>query len=228
MKNYTSLRTLFLFAAAVVAAADASAQWQVGVKSGIDVTSVDRSQAGRVDETYSSRTGWAAGVMAQYSIKDWFALRAEIDLMDRTHRMDRNITYLDPVYTVYHNTYMMIPVLADFSFGGSRLRGHLYAGGYAGAWLKARRNGTTFWMTDALIYFEPFDETMSFTDEQRRFTAGIQAGVGLSYEFPGHWGVLLDAMTIYDLVSYQKSSAHLADPRYLSSIAVTLGVTYRF
>lgn len=227
MKSIASLR-IVLFFVLVATASRVSAQWQIGIGAGIDITSVDRSQAGRVDESYSSGVGWAAGIMGRYSFNDWFALRAEIDVMDRSHWMDRNINYLDPVYTVYHNTYMIIPILADFSFGGNRLRGHLYAGGYAGTWLNARRSGTTFWMTDYLVYFEPFNEKMTITDEQRRFTAGLQAGVGLSYDISGHWGVMLDAMECYDLVSYRKSPAHLADPRYLSSIAVTLGITYSF
>ena len=212
----------------VLASASASAQWEAGVKAGMNITSPDRSQAGRVDETYSSRVGWTAGVMARYSFNDWLALRADISVMDRSHRMDRNITYLDPVHTIWHNIYMMIPVMADFSFGGRKLRGHVYAGAFAGCWLRANREGTTYWMTDDYAYFAPFNEKMEFTGEQQRFTAGLQAGAGLSYSFSDRWGILLDAIYCYDLVSYRKSNSRPADPRYFSSLAVTLGVTYKF
>lgn len=214
-----------LISVAIFTSSVASAQWQVGIKAGCGITSADRSQSGRVDETYSSGTGWAAGALAQYSFTDWLAIRAEINAMDRVHRMDRNINYLDPVHTVYHNTYLLVPVLADFSFGGKKLRGHMYAGGFAGYWLSARREGTTFWMTDYHVYFSPFNEKATFSDEQQRFTAGIQAGAGLSYKFSERWGVLLDAMYCYDLVSYRKSSPHLTDSRYLGSLVFTLGVT---
>lgn len=212
----------------IASATGVSAQWQVGIKSGVSITSTDRSQSGRVDETYSSRAGWRAEAMAEYAFNEWFGLGVGINLMERSHRMDRNIRYLDPVYTISHNTYMMIPVTTDFSFGGSRLRGHMYAGCFTGYRLKASREGTTYWMTDYNIYFEPFDEEMESSSEEQRFTAGLAGGVGLSYLFTDHWGVLLDAVYYYDMVSYRKSSKHLSDPRYLNSLAVSLGVTYKF
>lgn len=227
MRNRISLRTV-LSVIALAAAAEVSAQWQVGIEAGMDITSIDRSQAGRVDETYSSEVGWTCGLMARYSVRDWLAVRTGFDVMDRTHRMDRNITYLDPVYTEYKNTYLTVPLMADFSFGGTRLRGHMYAGGFAGYWLNAEREGTTYWMTDYYVYFSPFDERVEFTDEQQRFTAGLQTGAGISYLISNHLGVSLDAIYYYDLVSYQKSSEHLSDPRYLSSLAVSLGVTWNF
>lgn len=202
------------------------AQWQVGVKAGTVVTAVDRSQAGRVDETYSAGTGWAAGVTGAISVTDWFAVRAELDLMDRTHRMDRNLPYLDPVYTIHHNTYAVLPVLADFSFGRNRLRGHMYAGAFAGYWLNAHRKGVTFWMTDYNVYFNDFNEKEEFTKEQRRAAAGLEAGAGLSCRLTPVCTLNLEAMYLYDLVSYTRSNPHIADPRYLDTIGISFGVSF--
>lgn len=209
-------------------APDVFAQWQTSIKAGVNITASDHSQAGRVDETYSAGTSWITGVTVQYNFLEWLALRAEIDVADRTHRMDRNIRYLDPVYTEYHNTYLMVPVLADFSFGGKKVRGHMYAGGFAGWWMGAGRQGTTFWMTDYKVYFTQFNERMGFNNEHRRLTAGLTAGTGISYNFNGKWGISLDAIYFHDLVSYRKDSSFIPDTRYLSSISATFGTSYKF
>ena len=50
------------------------AQWAVGIKGGVNSTSVDRSNAGRIDETYSSLRGFDLGIQGHYSFNDWLAI----------------------------------------------------------------------------------------------------------------------------------------------------------
>ncbi len=210
----------------LLAAMDASAQWSVGLRGGWTSTTISRYDAGRMDEAYSPLGGFEAGVQGSYTFNSWFAVRANLSFMQRSHRMDRNLNYLDSVYTNHRNSYLMLPVVADFSFGGERLRGHLLAGGYAGYWLGEHRKGTTFWMTDYNVYFEPFDEKRDFTDEDSRFNAGVVFGAGLSYGIGEKWALGLDALYYYDLTSHHKGYAHLADPRYLNTFSLTLSVNY--
>ena len=165
------------------ATAQEAPKWTIGVKGGWSYTSIDRSNTGRVDETYSPLSGYDVGVQARYSLLDWLAIRADLDVMSRSHKMDRNLHYLDPVYTKYFNDYLVLPVMADFSFGGKKLRGHAYGGVYGAYWMKARMEGTTFWMTDYYVYFEDFKENREFKNEDRRLTAGGVGGLGLSYAF---------------------------------------------
>ena len=204
------------------------AQWQLGVEAGCGITSITRSQAGRVDETYGSRASYDIGIYARYSILNWLAIRADLELTERNHRMERNLAYIQPVYTIYRNTYLQLPVMADFSFGGKKVRGHMYAGGFAGALLSGRNKGTTFWMTDDNIYFQDFDVSADLT-ERNRVTAGLVGGAGLSYDVTDR--IILDATVLYyyDLVSYQKdSSKHISDPRYLNTLGITIGAAYKF
>ena len=210
----------------LLAAMDASAQWSVGLRGGWTSTTISRYDAGRMDEAYSPLSGFEAGVQSSYTFNSWFAVRANLSFMQRSHRMDRNLNYLDSVYTNHRNSYLMLPVVADFSFGGERLRGHLLAGGYAGYWLSEHRKGTTFWMTDYNVYFEPFDEKRDFTDEDSRLNAGVVFGAGLSYGIGEKWALGLDALYYYDLTSHHKGYAHLADPRYLNTFSLTLSVNY--
>ncbi|MBR3557721.1 MAG: outer membrane beta-barrel protein [Bacteroidales bacterium] len=205
-----------------------NAQWSLGIKGGWDYTSITRSNAGRIDETHSPLSGYDVGIQARYGFTDWFALRADLSVMRRSHRMDRHLNYLDSLYTEHHNLYLMLPVLADFSFGGEHFRGHAMLGGYVGYWLQERRKGKTYWMTDYYVFFDDFNEVREFTSEDRRFNAGLVGGVGLSYLINEHWGLNLDAIYYYDLVSHRRSSPHLRDPRYLNTLSVTFGASYTF
>jgi hypothetical protein len=218
-------RIIFLFALLLgLATEGVHAQWAVGIKGGVNATSVDRSNAGRIDETYSSLRGFDLGIQAHYSFNDWLALRVDLDYMTRSHRMDRNLTIVDTLFMEYSNSYLMLPVLADFSFGGSKLRGHLLCGGFAGYWLTAHRKGVTFGITG----FLDVDEDLEFNDDTQRLTAGLAAGASLSYDINSWLGVNLDALYYYDLVSYRKGYEHLNDPRYLSTLTFDLGVYYKF
>jgi len=208
--------------------ASLSAQWSIGLKGGWDRTSITRYDASRIDEVYSPLGGYEVGIQARYAFTDWFALRADLSVMRRSHRMDRNLNYLDSLYTNHHNLYLMLPVMADFSFGGEHLRGHALVGGFVGYWLRDHMVGKTYWMTDYYVYFNDFDEMRTFTESDRRFCAGVTGGLGLSYDFNDHWGLNLDALYYYDLVSHHKGYPHLRDPRYLNTLSVTLGVSYTF
>ena len=219
---------LLLAIGALLFCGSAAAQWSIGRRIGWSTTTISRYNGGRFDEAYSAVSGFEAGLQGSYAINQWLAVRANLCYMQRSHRMDRNLNYIDSVYTRYRNSYLMLPIVADLSFGGERLRGHLLAGGYADYWLRERRKGTTFWMTDYNVYFEPFDEEHKFTDEDQRLNAGVCFGVGASYALGDKWVAALDAMYYYDLTSHHKSSPHLADPRYLNTLTVSINMNYKF
>ena len=219
----------FVLAVSILQAQDGgttTSRWAVGLRAGISTTTISRYDAGRMDEAYSAMNGFTAGIQGRYAVNDWLAVRADLNFMQRSHRMDRNLNYLDPVYTVHINSYLMLPVLADFSFGGKSLRGHLLTGGYAGYWLFERRRGTTYWMTDYYVFFEDFDERREFTEEDMRFNAGVTFGAGLTYTVGDKWDVGVDALYYYDLTSHHVGYPALVDPRYLNTLTVTLGVSY--
>ena len=222
-RNIVGLALLALLAAA---GGEAAAQWAVGVRMGWTGTSISRYDGGRMDESYSPLGGLEVGLQGRYKVSDWLAVRADLSLMQRSHRMDRNLNYLDPVYTEHINSYIMLPVTADFSFGGEQLRGHLLAGGYGGYWASERRCGQTYWMTDYYVYFEPFDEMREITDEDQRLKAGAAVGAAITYSANSKWEVGVETMYYYDLTSHHRGTPHLADPRYLNTLTLTMTINY--
>ncbi len=205
----------------------ALAQWSVGVHGGLTLTGVERSQAGRIDETYENLKGFDAGIDGNYAFNSWFSLRAQLDVMQRNHRMQRHLNYIHPVHTDHVNTYLTLPLMADFSFGNQRLRGHLLLGGYGAYWLNHRIKGTTYGMTDYEVFFNQFDEKSPFSSSDRRVDFGTVAGVGLSYGITDYIDLSLNAMYYYSLLSYYKGYPALKDYRYLNTASFTFGISYK-
>ena len=232
-KNYLKIIAVVLLCwTAVEANAQMNSKWTIGVKGGWNWTNIDRSNMGRIDETYSPLGNYDGSLQARYQLTDWLAVRADLGIISRSFRMDRNLHYLDPVYTKYTNDYLMLPLMADFSFGGKKLRGHAFCGGFGSYWLSAHLEGKTYWMTDYYVYFDDFKEVREFNSEDQRFIAGAVGGLGLSYAFFGSNeaspAISLDALYYYDLVSHHKGYAHLSDPRYLNTLSITLGISCSF
>ncbi|MBR5352251.1 MAG: PorT family protein [Bacteroidales bacterium] len=220
-------RILFLFLLCLLQQT-AVAQWSLGVHGGANSTSITRSHADRVDETYSSLCGFDLGINGRYTINPWLSLRADLSLMQRNHRLQRHLNYLSPVHTDHRNTYLTLPLMVDFSFGGSKLKGHLLLGGYCGYWMGQRVSGTTYTMSDYYVFFVDFNERRDFTREDRRFNAGLSGGVALSYTLADNIALSLDALYYYDLLSHHKGYLNLQDYRYLNTLSVTLGISYQF
>lgn len=208
----------------IAIAVNASAQFGIGLKAGAAFNSVTRSNGGRIDETYHAKTGYDYGLKFTYQINDWFAMRADIEMMSRSHTMKRNLNAVKDIYTDYKNGYINLPVMADFSFGGEKLRGHLLAGGYISYWMTSKVKGKTINIADEFV---PFDEKNSFNEYHNRLVAGVVAGPGISYDVTEKITLQLDALIYYDMVSYMKIGEISKDPRYNNTLSITLGATYK-
>ena len=216
-----------MVAALVAICSEASAQWSLGLRGGWNSTTISRYNGGRMDESYSALHGFDFSIQGIYSFNTWLAVRADLGFMQRSHRMDRNLNYLNPVYTEHVNNYLTLPLYADFSFGSEKLRGHLLTGAYAGYWINEHRSGITYWMTDYNVYFEPFDEKRDFTDEDQRLVAGFSFGAEITYSISSKLELGIDALYFYDLTSHHKGNINLADPRYLNTLSIGLNVNYK-
>ena len=219
--NKTKLLILLIF---IVLTTSVKAQFGIGLKGGLDFNSVTRSNSGRIDETYHAKNGADYGLILSYQINEWFALRANVEMLSRSHTMKRNLNAVKGLYTDYNNQYLTVPVMADFTFGGTKVRGHFLMGGYVSYWMMANVSGNTI---DLYNKIRPFDEKMEFNEYHNRFVAGLVAGPGLSVDLSDNISLELDALLYYDLMSYMKVSKVSLDPRYNNTASLTLGVIYK-
>lgn len=106
--------------------------------------------------------------------------------------------------------YLSVPLFARFSFGGTKLRGFLDAGFYAGGWLSSWREGTTFasfaenseednpsGIGDVEGLYT-YDEKFAFDSRRdNRFEGGALVGVGLEYRLTPVWAVLAECRYLF-------------------------------
>ena len=121
------------------------------------------------------------------------------------------------------NTYLQLPVMASFSFGGTKLRGFCHVGAYGGYWLNSRIKGVAI---NHLI-FESYDidEDIPFDSERdQRWDFGFLGGLGMEYRFASHWAAQVEMRYYHSVVSTQKDYMRVKDPKYNSTLALQAGV----
>ena len=82
------------------------------------------------------------GVPVTYSYNDWFTLRADALFVQKNYKMHRS-SYVAGFHSKCSNNYLSLPIVAQFSFGGKRLRGFVNGGGYLGYWLSSYQKDNT-------------------------------------------------------------------------------------
>ena len=118
------------------------AQWQVGLTGGYSVNTLSTDTHYAYNLNYESRGGLTIGVPVIYSFNDWFTLRADALFVQKNYKMHRS-GYFAGFHSEWSNNYLSLPIVAQFSFGGKRLRGFVNGGGYLGYWLSSYQKGNT-------------------------------------------------------------------------------------
>ena len=179
------MKKFLILALTAFATLQASAQWRIGVNVGgmynhyvIDKHYFD-------DYQYKDRWGVGFGLMGQYDILDWLGVRAELDYVQKNHQQMRTLEETDCRIT---NSYLQLPVMASFSFGGTKLRGFCHVGAYGGYWLNSRIKGVAInhlifesYDIDEMRYYHSVVSTqkdyMRVKDPKYNSTLALQAGV---------------------------------------------------
>ena len=194
------MKKILFLALAALATLQAAAQWRIGVNVGgmynhyvIDKHYFD-------DYQYKDRWGVGFGLMGQYDILDWLGVRAELDYVQKNHQQMRTLDELDCRIT---NTYLQLPVMASFSFGGTKLRGFCHVGAYGGYWLNSRIKGDVFSSFSRKTY--DVDQEIPFDSERDQ-----------------------EMRYYHSVVSTQKDYMRVKDPKYNSTLALQAGVCYFF
>ena len=210
------------------------AQWRVGASAGADYNHYSINTQYQTDFRYAGAFGWSASVFGQYNFQEWFGLRVEAEAMQRNYRFYRTDTYADTDYTTL-NTYMQVPVLAQFSFGPSvyhaeavrGLRGFVNIGCYAGYWMTGWQKGTWFdsFSGQTMTINRPYD----FQEQKdQRADFGLAGGIGLEYRFSEHWAMHLEGRCYYSILSTVKPYMRVKDNRYNTTVGLQAGFSYIF
>ena len=233
------MKRLFLFFFVISNCISVAAQWRVGITAG--ATYNDYSIDNHYMSDWHYKGAWGKlptgsyyvylstlGIMGQYDITDWLGVRADLNWAMKDHRQYRTMVSTD--YETL-NSYLQLPIMASFSFGGDKIRGFLNTGFYTDYWLSSYDYGEQqFPMTGVGMYGKFRNEFDSERDQ--RFDFGFVGGAGIEWRFnflKQNWTwQIIEARVYYSTTSTQKDYMKIKDPRYNTTFALQSGLCYFF
>ena len=211
------------------------AQWRVGASLGADYNLYSINTQYQTDYRYEGAWGGSAAVFGQYNFAPWrdlhaydflrwIAVRAELEVVEKSFRSHRTGYYKDWDYN-NRNLYLQLPVMAQVAFGSDKVHGFLNLGGYAGYWAYAWQKGALFdFLNEVRV---PIDEPYIFQKEKdRRFDAGLVGGVGIEFLLNKNWALHLEGRCYYSLMSTVKQYMRVKDYRYNTTFGLQAGFSY--
>lgn len=203
------------------------AQWRVGVIGGAVYNIHSQDVHYMTDFSLNGAFGFNSGISGQYSFNKWLGVRADLIFAQKNYKLSR--TDLSEIKYNYLNNYLLLPVMASFSFGGDNfpLRGFANLGYYGGLWLTSHRFGTEYNAMSEKTY--EFAGPVAFNQEKdNRLDTGPVGGVGMELRCNKHLGVQIEARCYYSLTSQVKDYMKVKDYRYDTTIGLQAGVYYIF
>ena len=217
-------RKLIVVAGALMLTMAAHAQWRVGATVGATSNHYRMDRQYMSDYRYNDRWGLTVGLTGQYDFNEWLGVRADLNWTQKNYRALRDRVTTDYNYT---NNYLLLPVMASFSFGGQKLRGFCNLGVYGGYWLSGNYSGTENNIIAQATYSVEGHYDFN-SDRDQRWDCGLVGGVGVEYRFAPHWGAQVEARYYYSTTSVQKQYMRVKDYRYHSTLGLQAGVSYFF
>lgn len=235
MLNRIKLMTL-LFGALVsfsfFSAPKASAQVGVGLRFGPAFNQLETTTSYDYDRHYKGDTYFSLSVPVRYTVNDWLSIEADPGLIQKGYQQTRYREYVENWGFSVRNYFLQLPIYTHFTFGGSRLRGFLNTGVFAGYWFKSHISGRQLGYFDEVDGFEPlrsYDEDVEFDSRRdRRIEAGLMAGIGLEYNITKQLQVGCELRYLYSLTDIQKNYMIGQFHRYNSTLTPTVGLMYFF
>jgi hypothetical protein len=213
-----------------VGAEEASPHWHIGVSGGYANNALHTSTGGRALTEYENGHGFEVAIPVRRQVNSWFAVQAELQYIQKNYTWQRTGQY-DRVHSTVTNRFIEIPLMANFSVGGEKLRIFANAGGYVGAWIDSRRKGIQIENTSnpfeaGSVYYDDYDERVEF-DKRRDapFEAGLLGGVGLQYAFKS-CVLFLEGRYYYGLTDLQQNYGYNMVPRMNDTVTIAMGVLF--
>ncbi|MEV4882198.1 PorT family protein [Chitinophaga ginsengisegetis] len=234
-------RKLCLFVALFLCAYGAHAQFEVGISGGYNRNYLHTSTGYRAFTKYDDLGGFVVGIPIQYHFNDWFAIEADPSYIQKNYEQSRD-HFFEGIYQKNTNSYIQLPLMAHFSFGGSKLRGFFNAGGYAAYWMSGRIKGAMANVFDdgpeipdneqVYDYLQfnqayKYDEKYTFDSRRdRRIELGLLAGAGIEYRLQQKYRFFVEARYYYGLSDQQKNYMINQIPRYNDTYVLQAGCMF--
>lgn len=202
------------------------AQWKVGVNGGALFNQFSMDKQYMTDYRYYGAWGVTSNVVAQCNFNSWLGVRTGLGFGQRNYRQTR-AERAERLDVRYRNNYLILPVMASFSFGGKGVWGFTNLGIYGGYLMVTSRSGLDYNPVSQSTY--AFSEKVVFNPEKdQRWDFGFTGGVGIACQVARHWSVEAEVLGYYSVVSSVKQYMRVKDYRYNTSLGLQTGVFYLF
>lgn len=234
-------RKLSLFVALFLCAQVVQAQFEIGISGGYNNNYLHTSTGYRAFTKYDHQPGFVVGIPIQYHFNDWLAIEADPSYIQKNYEESRD-HFFDGIYQKNTNSYIQLPLMAHFSFGGSELKGFFNAGGYGAYWAGGRIKGAmanAFDLApdipdDQQVYnFFQFDKAYHYDEKytfdsrrDRRLEFGLLAGAGIEYWWKQQYRFFIEARYYYGLSDQQKNYMINQIPRYNDTYVIQAGCLF--
>src|SRR5690242_12167259 len=116
------------------------AQLSIGLEGGYNRNYLQTNNANRDFTNYTPGNGFNIGIPIQYKIANWFAIALDPTYIQKNYVQQRSSFY-SGTYQISTNSYIELPVMAHFIFGGKKLQGFFNLGAFGGYWLAGNVKG---------------------------------------------------------------------------------------
>jgi hypothetical protein len=228
-----------LFTCCCLVSFHAKAQLAIGLEGGYNRNYIVTNNANRAFTYYQPLSGFTIGIPVQYTINDWLAIAADPGFVKKNYRQQRGDFYLG-VYQDNDNSYLQLPLMGHFMFGGTKLKGFVNLGVYGGYWLGGRVKGKMANILDLVDdaneggsiynYQQAFSYSEAYgfnTVRDNRLEFGWLAGLGLEYQLKERFKIFAEARLLYGVTDQQKNYSLNQVPRYNNTIGVSAGALMR-
>jgi opacity protein-like surface antigen len=205
-------------------------RWYVGLEVGYAYNMLYSSAGYRAFTEYQDGHGFTIGIPVQYQFFDWLAVRTAFQYVQKNYALVR--TELNAaIHSEWTNSYLELPLMAHFSFGGTKLRGFLNSGGYIGIWADSHIKGSARGLSenpfgDTLRTYESYDEKVPWDGTRdNRFEAGLLVGVGVQYALD-FCTFYVEGRFNYGLTDMQKDYMLRQVPRVNDTLTIQVGVLF--
>lgn len=218
----------------------------IGLEIGYNENFLLTNVSDLISTEYTSKSGSSIGVPIVYTANDWFSIEANPSLIEKNYSMKRT-GYYTGVYRDTKNTYLQVPLIGQFSFGGKKLKGYLDLGVYAAYWSNSQitgampnilnqpqygtyiNNSNTFSSTifqdyNAYNYDQPYQFNSTVDN---RLELGVIIGGGLSYQIRENGKIFIETKYFDATTDQQKNYQQGLVPKYNETYTFSVGYLYR-
>jgi hypothetical protein len=214
-----------------------NAQTSIGVKGGYTNNCLNTSIMGRSYTHQVNLGGYSFGVFCERSVSRIFAVRADIELIQKNYSFQRTEKYKG-IYEDYYNTYCQLPVILQVDvFKRKKFNIALNTGVFGAYWIYAKVNGVTpnvFDTTNQLdedgkgtqnFNLTNYSEKYQFNKQKdNRFEFGLLTGINIQYDANEKNGFFIECLYYQSLTDIQKKYME----NQVSNINQTLQVSVGF